>query len=230
LVIADGGGNVGEFLAGTVSESFDYYQIAVLATVHATHLRAGFAFERFTPEGPIALLPFEDGMALVWTTTQERAHALLPMPEQEFLDELQRHFGDRLGKFTRAGRRSVFPLSRRQVRVDAQRVALIGNAAQTLHPVAGQGFNLGLRDAWELAQLIKQRSEDAAAALKHYAAQRARDRRSAIGFTDSLICAFSNNRPLLGLARGSGLAMLDFVAPLRRSFARRMAFGIRSGQ
>jgi 2-octaprenyl-6-methoxyphenol hydroxylase len=230
VVIADGGG-VSDLLSDATTVSVDYQQSAVLATVHTDRLRAGLAFERFTADGPIALLPFETGLALVWTTSPEHAQSLQQMPAQAFLFELQRHFGNRVGRFKQVGSRVAMPLLRRSTRLDAPRLVLIGNAAQTLHPVAGQGFNLGLRDAWELAQLLTRNavSVDCQSVLMQYTRQRDRDRRSTTGLTDLLVRTFSNDQPLLGIARASALALLDFVPPLRRSFARRMAFGIRTG-
>lgn len=232
LIVADGGATR-QRLSGATVDEIDFDQAALVASVRARHLPPGLAFERFAPEGPIALLPFEDRMALVWSTAPSRAQALLALPEPEFLAQLHDHFGDRLGRFTQVRGRAVFPLTRRAVSLQSTRVVLIGNAAQTLHPVAGQGFNLGLRDAWELAQIIARypvSTGSVAEIIRLFERQRARDRGASVKFTDSLIHLFSNDRDGLRLARGAGLGLLDLLPPLRRAFARRLAFGIRSGQ
>src|SRR5687768_104857 len=121
----------------------------------STHAQPGVAYERFTPDGPVALLPSGEHFSLVWTVSPSAAEEILALDDASFLARLHEHFGDRLGKFIDAGKRSGFPLALKYATpITACRVVLIGNAAQTLHPVAGQGFNLGLRDAWELAEEI----------------------------------------------------------------------------
>ena len=147
-----------------------------------------------------------------------------------FLARLHEHFGDRLGRFVEAGKRSGFPIALKYATpVTACRVALIGNAAQTLHPVAGQGFNLGLRDAWELAdEIIASPAEIGnSAMLARYGLRRRMD--SGVGriFTDSLVRLFSNDDPVLASMRGIGLSALDCLPPAKRFVARRMMFGAR---
>ncbi|BCT66536.1 FAD-dependent monooxygenase [Nitrosospira sp. NRS527] len=190
----------------------------------------GIAYERFTPDGPVALLPSGDRFALVWTVSPAAAQEILALDDAAFLARLHGHFGDRLGKFIETGKRAGFSLALKYATpVTACRVVLIGNAAQTLHPVAGQGFNLGLRDAWELAEEIIASPADIGTPLM---LARYRDKRrtdSSIGriFTDSLIKLFSNDDLVLGALRNSGLSVLDCLPQAKRFVARRMMFGAR---
>ena len=226
LVLADGGQNRGTRYAR------DYRQQAIVAEVTAEHPRPGVAWERFTAEGPLALLPFRDRYALVWSVRPASAAELLELSDQDFLARLREIFGGRLGNFGSVGPRSTFPLSLRYGRIDpAPRVLAIGNAAQTLHPVAGQGLNLGLRDAWELAQMLLDVAKDEIGAprfLSRYVRSRSFDRYAGIGFTDFLVRMFSNSLAPLALARGAGLAALDALPPARSFLARRMIFGARA--
>jgi len=226
LVLADGGQN------RRTRHGRDYRQQAIVAEVTAEHPRAGVAWERFTAEGPLALLPFEDRYALVWSVRPASAVELLGLSDSDFLARLREIFGGRLGNFTSVGPRSTFPLSLRYGKiVPAARVLAIGNAAQTLHPVAGQGLNLGLRDAWELAQMLLDAAKEEIGApsfLARFARSRSFDRYAGIGFTDFLVRIFSNSLAPLALARGAGLAALDAVPPARRFLARRMIFGARA--
>jgi len=226
LVLADGGHN------RLVRHVRDYRQQAIVAEVTVERPRSGVAWERFTAEGPLALLPFGDRYALVWSVRPANAAELLGFSDSNFLARLREIFGGRLGNFISVGRRSTFPLSLRHGRIaPAPRVLAIGNAAQTLHPVAGQGLNLGLRDAWELAQMLLDVSKEEIGAprfLARYVRLRRFDRFAGIGFTDFLVRVFSNSLPPLALARGAGLAMLDSIPPARRFLARRMIFGARA--
>ncbi len=211
--------------------SKDYRQTAVVAWVQTVQAHRGRAWERFTPEGPLALLPHAGGYALVWTTSEERAAYLCALEAPIFLAELHAAFGDRLGAFTEVGGRAAFPLALRYQREETRPRALsIGNAAQTLHPVAGQGFNLGLRDAWELGRLARDSTSDLGSDgfLSGYRRARALDRCAGIQFTDALVRLFSNSNQLLKFGRGTGLLALD-LAPLARKFiARRMIYGARA--
>jgi len=226
LVLADGG------QSRRMRYARDYRQQAIVAEVTAEHPRAGVAWERFTAEGPLALLPFRDRYALVWSVRPASAAELLGLSDPDFLARLREIFGARLGNFGWVGPRSTFPLSLRYGRtVPATRVLAIGNAAQTLHPVAGQGLNLGLRDAWELAQMLLDAAKEEIGAprfLARFARSRAVDRYAGIGFTDFLVRIFSNSLAPLALARGAGLAALDVLPPARRFLARRMIFGARA--
>ena len=229
LVLADGGRVAGDDLVLR-----DYAQTAIVAQVRTEIAHRGVAWERFTAEGPLALLPFADGtLALIWTVPAARAPALLEARGECFLASLAARFGERLGRFTDAGPRSAFLLRlcycRRWRASPGQRVVAIGNAAPTLHPVAGQGLNLGLRDAAELAALVARdrASVGDAGFLAAFRAARRVDRLAAIGVTDFLVNVFSNANPLLRAARGAGLVALDLVPPVRRLFARRMMLGAR---
>jgi 2-octaprenyl-6-methoxyphenol hydroxylase len=225
VIIADGGAS----LELSAVKSHDYGQSAMVCNVSAEQSHRNRAFERFTNEGPLALLPHAQGWALVWTARPERAAALAAVDEKSFCAELRNIFGAALGNFTLCGRRQVFPLRLKvAARAVAPRCVLIGNAAQTLHPVAGQGFNLGLRDAFELARLIAVRGASDPGGqelLNAFFAQRHFDRTATILFTDSLIRLFSKDIPFLMPARGLGLAALATIPGAGKFVARRMIFG-----
>lgn len=209
----------------------DYAQMAVVCDVQTELPHANQAYERFTPEGPAALLPKQDRYALVWTASNADAQRIAAMTDTEFLTALYRHFGGRQGLFLHASPRRTFPLRLAYTgSKSAARVVRIGNAAQTLHPVAGQGFNIGLRDAWELASLCGDTAPDAiggAAMLAAYARGRRVDVLGGVGFTDFLVRVFSNNVAPLRHARGLGLLALEAFPPLKAFVARRMIFGAR---
>ena len=187
------------------------------------------AFERFTPDGPVALLPNAHGWSLVWTVRPARAIELAALDPQDFCAKLHTAFGASLGQFTIAGERQVFPLKLKYARrPNAPRAVLIGNAAQSLHPVAGQGLNLGLRDAWELATAIRDANDPGAAAtINAYVAGRRFDRTATIAFTDTLIRLFSNDIPLLDRVGGAGLTMFSGIPSFKNFLVRRMMFGAR---
>ena len=226
LVLADGGATRGN------ERVSNYDQHAVTAEVATEHAHRGIAWERFTAEGPLALLPFRDHYALVWSVRPATASGLLALADPEFLARLRDTFGGRLGEFVSVGPRAGFPLALRCNAVNpAARTLAIGNAAQTLHPVAGQGLNLGLRDAWELAQmLIETPGEEIGVGrfVARYARRRRLDRYAGIGVTDFLVRAFSGSLPPLAAARGAGLTVLDVLPSARRFLARRMIFGARA--
>lgn len=226
LAVADGGA-----LAAAGARTRDYGQSVVTTRVACGIPHRNVAYERFTTDGPLALLPTGDQLALVWTTTPQQAQLLCELSEAEFLGRLQSAFGNRLGAFSRPGARARYPLALKVTeRVAGPRIVALGNAAQTLHPVAGQGLNLGLRDAWELATTVRScdRGEIGAAAhLGAYQARRRFDRRGAIGFTDGLVRLFSNDFAPLRLVRGLGLAALGAAPPVKDFVLRRMTFGTR---
>jgi 2-octaprenyl-6-methoxyphenol hydroxylase len=228
-VVADGGRSINN-VPGLKRETRDYPQSALIARVKTELPHNFMAFERFTKVGPVALLPWNaDEMALVWMETPEQAQQLRQLSEPEFLNRLHQHFGDRLGRFTNVTNRNLFPLKMAWVHpTTAPHIAVIGNAAQTLHPIAGQGFNLGLRDAWELAQnilttpAIELGSE---AMLAQYSRSRRQDTGGGMLFTDFLVQTFAKDMPMLGGLRGAGLAALDMFAPAKQFVMRKMSFG-----
>ncbi len=227
-VLADGGRGLQQ-IPGIVRESRDYRQCAVVCQVSTALPHQNLAYERFTEDGPAALLPSGADYALVWTATPQRAQALLALSDAEFLAQLHAHFGDRQGDFLSVGKRSSFALGLQQSKpITGPRLALIGNAAQMLHPVAGQGFNMGLRDAWELAQAILACAPQAVgepAMLREYAAGRRIDTQGGVFFTDLLVRGFSNAIPGLRQLRGLALSALDALPPAKSFVVRRMIFG-----
>jgi len=223
-VAADGGGS-----AGLARARRDYGQVAVVARLWTDVPHGGVAYERFTPDGPVALLPEQDHFGLVWTRTPEDAQRVLALDDDAFLAALARHFGGRVRGFARITERRSFPLVLEYADPPiAPRVVAIGNAAQALHPIAGQGFNLGLRDAHELARIVAATPREAlgsATMLARYARSRALDRRAGIAFTDGLVHLFRGTA--LRWPRGVGLAMLDALPPLKRAFTHAMLYGWR---
>lgn len=225
VVLADGGANLEKVGALSVAEK-DYAQSALLAHIETDAGHHGTAYERFTPEGPAALLPHggEREYSLVWVSSPARIEQLKALDDAGFIAAFAEHFGRRAGSFLKVGPRRSFPLKLRTVSARvAGRLAVIGNAAQALHPVAGQGFNLGLRDADELARRLS--GESSASALKSFEAGRIRDVERSVGFTDFLVGLFSNQHLLTRVPRGLGLAALDALPFARRALARRMLFG-----
>jgi 2-octaprenyl-6-methoxyphenol hydroxylase len=223
LVVADGGGGLAR---ATIR---DYHQAAVTARVATELPHCNRAFERFTHDGPLALLPFGSDMGLVWTAPPAAARELGALDEAEFLARLHRHFGDRMGIFTAVGPRAVFALAlRRAAAPVGARTVLIGNAAQALHPVAGQGFNLGLRDVRGLAQCLRRGTPDVGASrvLRAFAAARRADRRHGVNLTDFLARAFVSERTLLPRAAGIAFTVLDCLPPVKDVFVRRAVFGV----
>lgn len=222
----------------------DYGQHALIADVQVAGGHRHTAFERFTPQGPVALLPKGQGYALVHVARPDTADELLALDDAAYLARLQAHIGGR-ARLTGVGPRLRYPLVLRYRRSTiAQRTVWLGNAAQTLHPVAGQGFNLALRDVWALADALLRAREaarrgsadtapspfdaGAAAVLARYANARGLDRLGTIRFTDTLVRVFSNDFAPLRHARGAALFALDLIPPLRNFVARRMLFGARA--
>ena len=226
VACAEGGLKAGE--ADVVE--YDYRQHALIARLGVANGHDNLAFERFTPEGPIALLPCEEDFALVHVVPSQRADALLALDDTRYVAFVQQCFGSRV-RLSSVSDRLRYPLMLRYRRNPVgQRTVWLGNAAQTLHPVAGQGFNLALRDVWALAQTLLAHPGDpgAAATLSAYRDSRRLDRFGTIGFTDTLVRTFSNDfAPLRGM-RAAGLFALDVIPPLRHFVARRMMFGARA--
>jgi len=228
VVAADGAHSSVRTAAGIDASVEDYGQVAIVANVAADRPHDGTAYERFTPSGPVAVLPLHDGsFGVIWTATPERATEILSLTDAVFLAALQDRFGWRAGRFVRAGRRASYPLQlTRSAEATATRTVLIGNAAQALHPVAGQGFNLGLRDAAMLAELIAGAPGDVGAPelLKRFEAWRAQDRSGVIRFTDGLVKLFGNSRFGVGAVRDLGLLCFD-LAPFAKSALARVSVG-----
>ena len=224
VVGADGAHSQVRAAAGIAATVEDYGQVALVANVATDQPHAGRAYERFTPAGPLAVLPLAGGnLAVIWASRPEQAARLRALGDGAYLEELQRTFGWRAGRFTRAGHRSAYPLqlTRAAERI-APRTVLIGNAAQALHPVAGQGFNLGLRDAAMLAEVLaaEPAAAGSAAQLERFAAWRAGDRAGVTGFTDSLVRLFGSELPGISLLRNLGLIAFDLAPPAKRALAR----------
>jgi len=232
LVGADGGLSSVRQLLDIAQHMTEYGQTALVTTVKSTLPNKNTAFERFTASGPLALLPVaKNQCSVVWTRTNEDANALMLGNEADFLAELQHCFGFKLGKLSLTAPRRAFPLSLiRAEKMVAGRAVIIGNAVHQLHPVAGQGFNLGLRDVVRLAEmLIKQHEQNkdigAADFLKAYAASRKKDHDRTIGFTDAVVKIFSNEWLALAAARNIGLALLDHI-PAAKTRLTRHAMGL----
>lgn len=237
VVAADGAHSRVRAAAGIAADVEDYGQVAVVAHVAAARAADGTAYERFTPTGPFAVLPLANGhYGVVWTLAPAEAERVLALPDAEYLAALQRAFGWRLGRFTRVGRRQAYPLALvRSAQLSGPRTVLIGNAAQALHPVAGQGFNLGLRDAATLAEvmvdaLAAARSREqpfdpgAPTLLAEFAARRADDRRGVTQFTDRLVKLFGDSTPGVPLLRDLGLLLFD-LSPTAKQALSRLSWG-----
>jgi len=206
--------------------SKDYGQTAIVTEAWSAEPHGALAHERFTPQGPLALLPLESGYSIVWCVRPERAQELMGLDDAGFLAELAQATGFAQRSWRRVAARHAYPLTlvTRGAMPHAREIAL-GNAAQALHPVAGQGLNLGLRDAFELAETLQQGITPAA--LTAYARRRKFDRAAMIAITDRYVSLFSNDFPALRGARGLGLTALNLLPPLRGLIARRMMFGLR---
>ncbi|MGF6530774.1 2-octaprenyl-6-methoxyphenol hydroxylase [Paraburkholderia sp. GAS206C] len=231
LVNAEGGLFHEQQKRGGTGGTRDYGQTALVGTVTVSRPRPHVAWERFTDQGPIALLPTGGARnadyALVWCCAPEEAARRAQLPDDAFLLELGTAFGDRMGRFTQIKGRASFPLGLNALDTLVKgRIAAIGNAAQTLHPVAGQGLNLGLRDAHALTDALSQHGATPLA-LALFAQRRALDRRLTIRSTDTLARLFTVDIPALGTLRGLALTALEFVPPVKTALARQMMFGQR---
>ncbi|MFT0213320.1 2-octaprenyl-6-methoxyphenyl hydroxylase [Pseudomonas sp. F1_0610] len=228
-ILADGGrSNLREQLGVSVTTT-PYNQTALITTVSSDKAPEGQAFERFSADGPIALLPLVDNRyVLIWTREPNEAERLFNLADAEFLHELQDCFGFRVGAFTKVGSRHQYPLSLaasdEQIR---PHLVVLGNAAHSLHPVAGQGYNLSLRDTLMLAKhlLASQAPLGDFATLQAFQASQLKDQDITIGFSDRVTRLFSNNQPLLALGRNMGLMGLDLLPPAKHWFAR-LAMGL----
>jgi 2-octaprenyl-6-methoxyphenol hydroxylase len=227
VVAADGADSPVREMAGITARRIDYGQSAIVTNVTPGLPHRDTAYERFTDSGPLAVLPAgPDRCAVVWSARSEQASEILAWDDDTFRARLQDRFGERLGVFGRVGRRRAYPLALTRVAEHVRpRLALIGNAAHTVHPVAGQGFNLGLRDVATLADLLlagdgHDRDPGDYSLLARYADWRARDNRVTAGFTHSLIRIFSNDYLPVALARNAALVAIDLVPAIKRRFIR----------
>jgi 2-octaprenyl-6-methoxyphenol hydroxylase len=228
VVAADGARSAIREQAGIAAEHWSYGQTAIIATLTTQRFHDHVAYERFTPEGPIAMLPLSDGRCgLVWTRHPDEAARLLASSDDEFLVELQRAFGFRLGRLLRVGVRHSYELAlSRAERHVAPRLAVVGNAAQAMHPIAGQGFNLGLRDAVSLAEVIADARASGgvdagdASVLRAYEDWRDEDRRRIVAFTDGLVRLFATPLATLRGLRSLGLLAFDTLPPAKAAMSR----------
>ncbi len=235
IVAADGSQSLIRQQLGMPSKIWTYGQTALISNVSSSAPHQQLAYERFTETGPLALLPMrpltEQGQmvsrySLVWTVRDEQLEEYLGLNDEAFLQRLQQCFGRRLGEFVRVGTRHSYPLQLVRVPTQVQsRVALIGNAAHTLHPVAGQGYNLGMRDVAVLTEVLANALSAAAdigdlQVLKQYAEWRRRDHDSVTAFTDGLVRIFTNPLLPVKIARSMALTTLDFVPPLKRMLSK----------
>jgi len=226
LIAADGDNSSIRELSGISVTRKSYHQNAIVANIRCELPHQHVAYERFTRQGPLALLPMhEKTMGLVWTHHESQVEQRMALSDSDFCQQLQVQFGRRLGEFHDVSRRVQFPLSLSYPESPvAQRLVLLGNAAHTLHPVAGQGLNLGMRDVAVLAQLLQEaaaqgRDPGDDIVLQQYAKHRISDHKTLIRFTHGLVLGFSNTLAPITMARGMGLVLADIVTPIKRYLA-----------
>lgn len=231
LLACDGAQSKCRQLANIKVTTKPYGQSALIANVTTQVAHNNVAFERFTETGPIAMLPLiplskktqEGRCSLVWTLPPEKAQALAELDDLSFKQQLESDFGSWLGEITHVGKRVVYPLNLVQAEQQIHhRMALVGNASHTIHPIAGQGFNLGVRDVKQLSALIKsalrqQQDIGSLALLDNYARQREQDQQQVIALTDSLVTLFSNNLPPLVAGRNIALKVFNYLSPLKKA-------------
>lgn len=213
LVAADGAVSQCCQQIGLELSEHDFDQVAVIANIVTQEPHQGRAFERFTENGPVALLPMSDNrMSLVWCLRPDEAQIVMELSESEFLERLQQDFGWRLGAMQKVGLRASYPLLLRHRKQNiSHRFAIVGNAAQTLHPIAGQGFNLGIRDVVTLAEELVKQGEDVGSyqGLIRFSRRREADRNETIWLTSSLVHVFSNDLLAMRIGRNTALAAMD---------------------
>jgi 2-octaprenyl-6-methoxyphenol hydroxylase len=235
LLACDGVHSACRKFANIAVQESHYGQSALITNVSTAIPHNNLAFERFTDTGPIAMLPLskqgsatsDSRCSLVWTLPPEQADKMLALSDKQFQEELENAFGSWLGAITQVGKRDVYSL--KLLMADEQvfhRMALIGNASHTIHPIAGQGFNLGVRDVKQMVELIKvalNNNQDIGqfSLLSHYASQRQLDHQQVIGLTDSLVTLFSNKLPPLVLGRNVGLKVMNYLSPLKSRLVRK---------
>lgn len=227
-IIADGGRSL-EAIPGLVRDTKHYGHDALVGLVQTQLPHRNIAYERFTPDGPMALLPNGEQFSLVWTGEQSYIDQIAALDDAAFLKALHQAFGDRVGQFLHIGKRGRFPLKLSKLeQTFSAHCVVIGNAAQTMHPVAGQGFNVGIRDAMALAKNIAASSAaewGVAHRLTEYHQSRARDTGRGLIFTDFLVNVFSNDLIGVGLLRGAGLGALSLLPVARRFLVNKMSYG-----
>ncbi len=236
VVLADGGRSGLAKTLGLESDVSDYGHKAIIANITPSRHHKNVAYERFTDEGPMALLPRPNGdCALIWTMPEALADERLELVEDDFLAELQTRFGYRVGRFCKVGERFGYSLALRTVREQVRPgLVVLGNAAHSLHPVAGQGLNLSLRDVQALIETIvaavrRQKSPGSLEVLKAYQLAREGDQRQTTDFCDQVVRLFSNNSMVLAGARNLGLVTMDLLFPMKDRFARQ-SMGLGLGQ
>ena len=228
IVAADGAQSLVREAAGIGSSQWDYGQTAIVSNALTQRAHDNVAYERFTPRGPVAVLPLSDArVGLIWTVASDQATGIMALSDAEFLARFQQEFGFRLGRLLKVGARHAYPLS--LIRADrhfAPRLAVMGNAAQMMHPIAGQGLNLGLRDAASLAELLADALRADAVAdvgsdelLQRYATWRHEDSKRIVAFTDGLVRVFKQSFGPIRLARNVGLLAFDLLPPAKDAMA-----------
>lgn len=233
VVAADGTRSRIRQSAGIKTKGWQYWQSCIVAFVKPEKPHNNTAYERFWPSGPFAILPLPGNRCrIVWTEPHEKAKALVALDDEQFLAELSRRYGDRMGKLQLEGDRFVFPVQLMQSdRYVLPRLALVGDAAHCCHPVGGQGLNMGIRDAAALAQVIQSaynQGEDIGdlSVLKRYERWRQQENLTILGFTDLLDRIFSNNLLPVVMIRRLGLLMLRRVHPVKK-YALQLMTGLR---
>lgn len=234
LLACDGANSPCRQLAKIDVRKSDYQQVALIANVATDKPHNNKAFERFTEFGPIAILPLitlknaQSRCSLVWTMSVEESERLLKLNDDEFCSQLELAFGSWLGAITQVGKRDAYPLVLLQAQQQTyHRMALIGNASHTIHPIAGQGFNLGLRDVQLMASLIEKQLQNqmdigSFTLLNDYSQKRALDQKQIITLTDSLVTLFANDLPPLVVGRNAGLKIMNYLLPLKKILVNKM--------
>ena len=230
LVLADGGKNTTDLIEDLKKKETSYNHTALVTKVTSEIPPNKIAYERFTSMGPIALLPNgPKEFSLVWTGKDEDIQALAKSPKKLFLEKLHEHFGDRVGKFLDSDNFITFPLKKIILEeFPKKRMVVIGNSAQTMHPVAGQGFNTGIRDAYDLSKLINESEPSQVGSecfINQYYALRKSETKKTLFFTDSLVNIFSNDLVVLSSIRGMSLSLLDNFKPIKNFLVNKMSFG-----
>jgi 2-octaprenyl-6-methoxyphenol hydroxylase len=235
LLACDGAQSACRQLANISVQESSYHQSALIANVSTAIPHNNLAYERFTETGPIAMLPLatqkntnsDSRCSLVWTLPPEQAQKMVALNDNQFKVALEKSFGSWLGAITHVGKRDIYPLKLLTANEQVfHRMALIGNASHTIHPIAGQGFNLGVRDVSQMAELIEnalanEKDIGNFAALSEYAEQRKQDHQQVIALTDSLVTLFSNKLPPLVAGRNVALKMINYLSPLKNALVRK---------